>query len=152
MVWWRGGSWKPYPQRAAKQPEQSARSDLTVPVLLLGALSIPAFQHQPSDTELKDKLQSAAEYLGVRHRREIWRFSLTYLMSVLSPARIQAVIYLWYTARQVQTMLLLPQILYSASRQDRAAIKTNTEDWPLWGFSSVFVYCISYIVTLFFCA
>ena len=71
-------------------------------------------------------------------------------ISVLLPTKIQMVIYLWYTARQVQTMLLLPQIPYLDLRQDRAAIKTNTEDWPLWGFSSVFFYCISYIVTLFF--
>ena len=97
--------------------------DLIAPVLLLGALSTPDFLHQPSDTERKDKLQSAAVSLGVRHRREIWHFSLTYLMSVLLPAKIQAVIYLLYIARQVQIMWLLLQILYSALLQDHTVIE-----------------------------
>ena len=69
------------------------------------------------------RLQSAAVSLGIRHKPEIWHFSPTYLMSVLLPARIQAVIYLLYIARQVQIMWLLLQILYSALLQDHTAIK-----------------------------
>ena len=75
------------------------------------------------NSNLQKKANTPPYFLGVRHKPEIWLFSQTYLMSVLLPARIQAVMYLLYTARQVQTMLLLPQIPYLDLLQDQ--IVTN---------------------------